>query len=280
MQSQLEELGYEGPTPRVKTTGTLVDKLRRERPMRLSQVQDVAGARVIVAGRFEQDDAVSAIREHFESQGCECKDSDRIANPSHGYRAFHLIVTIDQVNVEIQVRTELQDTWAQIIEELADTWGRGIRYGSEPLNPDARITAGDFSGTRREALLLLLKGLSDVIARLEDGRAALRTLSGLLEHGRTTVEQLAGIAPENLQIAGEIAAFIDGLAGLPQASVIGPLELPDGWRLATGEQAVGILRRTLEWIQQMHDQSAEANRSGEQVLRDTLHRIARATEQE
>ena len=46
---QLAELGYRA-TPRVKTTGTLVDKLRRQHT-RLSQVQDLAGARFVVSDR-------------------------------------------------------------------------------------------------------------------------------------------------------------------------------------------------------------------------------------
>jgi hypothetical protein len=44
-KARLGGLGYP-PTTRVKTTGTLVEKLRREAPMRLSQMQDLAGARI------------------------------------------------------------------------------------------------------------------------------------------------------------------------------------------------------------------------------------------
>src|SRR2546426_4554058 len=36
--------------------------------------------------------------------------------------------------VEIQVRTERQNRWAQIVERLADKWGRQIRYGGDPTD--------------------------------------------------------------------------------------------------------------------------------------------------
>ena len=60
----LSQLGYSATT-RVKTTGTLVEKLQRE-STRLSQIQDLAGARIVVVNRAEQDDAVKLIQEVFD----------------------------------------------------------------------------------------------------------------------------------------------------------------------------------------------------------------------
>lgn len=54
-----------------------------------------------------------------------------------GYRAVHVIAKVDNIPVEVQFRTELQDLWAQVFERLADGWGRQIRYGGEP-DPDVR----------------------------------------------------------------------------------------------------------------------------------------------
>ena len=55
----LRELGLE-PTGRpAKSTGALVEKLHRE-SIRLSQVQDIAGCRVVVADIAEQDRVVEA----------------------------------------------------------------------------------------------------------------------------------------------------------------------------------------------------------------------------
>jgi ppGpp synthetase/RelA/SpoT-type nucleotidyltranferase len=44
--------------------------------------------------------------------------------------AFH-----DSCYVEIQLRTGLQDLWAQVFERFSDIAGRGIRYGDVPDNP-------------------------------------------------------------------------------------------------------------------------------------------------
>jgi len=202
---QLTDLGY-AATTRVKTTGTLVDKLRRERPMRLSQVQDMAGARIVVGNRRTQDEAVETIRRTFESLGNSCRRTDRREDPSHGYRAVHLIVQVGGILVEIQVRTELQDAWAQIVERLADRWGRGIRYGEEPDLPDAMVWVGTGPArSRREAMRLVI-GLSDLIAATEVANehfgAVTRTLTGdelvgqgasLAEHAREREDLLRDI---------------------------------------------------------------------------------------
>jgi ppGpp synthetase/RelA/SpoT-type nucleotidyltranferase len=138
-------------TPRLKTTGTLVEKLQRNPNMALSRMQDIAGARLVAEmNRVEQDQLVAQIVELYP--GVEPKD--RRAEPSFGYRAVHVIVEVDQRFVEIQVRTTLQDLWAQVVERLADLWGRGIRYGELPNNPDVTVVSGY---TRRGIVEQLLK---------------------------------------------------------------------------------------------------------------------------
>jgi ppGpp synthetase/RelA/SpoT-type nucleotidyltranferase len=79
----------------------------------------------------EQNAVVEKIKALFTS----AKVIDRRVAPSHGYRAVHVVAAVDDCPVEIQVRTRLQDLWAQIFEKLADRVGREIRYGSRPLLP-------------------------------------------------------------------------------------------------------------------------------------------------
>ena len=132
----LADLGLE-PGSRLKTVGTLVDKLRRI-PEPLSRIQDVAGARVVAEmNREEQDRLVERITARFD----DCRVRDRRAEPSYGYRAVHVIVRVQGRPVEIQVRTRLQDLWAQIVERVADVWGRDIRYGGPPAEP-GRLVGG------------------------------------------------------------------------------------------------------------------------------------------
>jgi ppGpp synthetase/RelA/SpoT-type nucleotidyltranferase len=163
----LGQLGYSATT-RVKTTGTLIEKLQRE-SARLSQVQDLAGARIVVVNRAKQNDAVNEIREVFERlEGGGCKVIDRRENPSYGYRAVHLVVRLESVPIEIQVRTDLQDIWAQITEKLADRWGRGIRYGEDPENPDAEVQASGLTVRTRRQAIESLGTLSNAVAKAEE----------------------------------------------------------------------------------------------------------------
>ena len=141
-QRRLQALGY-APTTRLKTTGVLVEKLRREGSMKLKGVQDVAGARIVRYGsRTDQDEIVRRIVEEFSDGARPPKVKDRRAEPIAGYRAVHVIVTVQDLPVEVQVRTHLQDRWAQIVESLGDKWGRGIRYGEDPPELDRPVKPG------------------------------------------------------------------------------------------------------------------------------------------
>lgn len=59
---------------------------------------------------------------------------DRRSMPSHGYRAVHVVSTLEGRAVEVQVRTKWQHFWAEGSEKLADTLGSGIKYGVGPAD--------------------------------------------------------------------------------------------------------------------------------------------------
>ena len=157
----LVDLGLE-PGSRSKTTGTIVEKLRRLPSLRLSEMQDLVGARVVLEmTRGEQD----ALVERITACCSNWRVVDRRARPSHGYRAVHVIVRLEGRPVEIQVRTRLQDLWAQIVERLADEWGRGIRYGEAPTDPALQLR-----GMTRQRFVDSLKELSDQVDAVEQVR--------------------------------------------------------------------------------------------------------------
>jgi hypothetical protein len=54
---------------------------------------------------------------------------DRREKPSHGYRAFHLVVKYADKLVEIQIRSSLQQLWAELSEKLSDTIDPALKYG-------------------------------------------------------------------------------------------------------------------------------------------------------
>lgn len=148
-------------TSRVKSTGTLVEKLLRGSSFK--SIQDVAGARIVTGGGLEQQDrVVDAIQRVFGQSSC--RTVDRRQSPNHGYRAVHVIVTCQELPVEIQVRTELQDIWAQTMERLADRWGRGLRYGDPLVGADLEVAPHFTRGT----VLDLVMDLGPAFARFEE----------------------------------------------------------------------------------------------------------------
>lgn len=119
-----EKLSLE-PTGRpAKSTTAIIDKLRRE-SIRLSQIQDIAGCRLVISDIVEQERVVHALKALFANTDTV----DRRDKPSHGYRAVHVVVSVDRKVVEVQVRTALQHQWAELSEKLSDLLDPSIKYG-------------------------------------------------------------------------------------------------------------------------------------------------------
>lgn len=119
-----EQLGL-APTGRpAKSTSSLIEKLQRE-SIRLSQVQDIAGCRIVVSVVAEQEKVLSSLRNIFP----KITVVDRRVKPSYGYRAVHVIVEISEKLIEIQVRSFLQHLWAEFSEKLSDVADPAIKYG-------------------------------------------------------------------------------------------------------------------------------------------------------
>lgn len=130
-----KELALE-PTGRpAKSTTSIVEKLRRE-SIRLTQIQDIAGCRLIVPGIVEQNNIAQALAKLF----ARTTIVDRRQQPSHGYRAVHVVVNHGGKMVEIQVRTALQHLWAELSEKLSDMNDPSIKYGGGDENTQGALT--------------------------------------------------------------------------------------------------------------------------------------------
>lgn len=138
----------------LKTTLSIVAKLKRDGVKQLSAMQDIGGCRVTVVNLSEQNELTAKLMSAFP----EAKLYDRVAKPSHGYRAKHLVVKTRTRRIEIQVRTELQNYWALWSETASDAFGQQIKYGS-----------GD-----QEIQNLLLRA-SKAVALAEDEQIAITT---------------------------------------------------------------------------------------------------------
>lgn len=134
-----------------KSTPSIIAKLRRE-SVRLSQMQDIGGLRVVVSNVSVQNRVLQKIGLLYPN----ARVVDHRNDPQNGYRAVHVIVEEHGRFVEIQVRTSVQNSWAQLSEKYADVFDQGIKYGEGP-----------------KRVLDNLKYLSDYAMNLENREVAL-----------------------------------------------------------------------------------------------------------
>jgi ppGpp synthetase/RelA/SpoT-type nucleotidyltranferase len=181
-----------------KSTQAIVEKLRRQ-SCRLGQIQDIAGCRLVVVDAAAQDTALRRLLEMFPSALLY----DRRSDPSHSYRAVHLVVRRYDRTVEIQLRTALQDLWATLSEKLADWFGNEVKYGGGPdavrqlLKRSARLVA---SVERDEQNLVFARLRSD-----EQGRRIARLREHAAENpGQGDAEVLIELEAEHTELARQL----------------------------------------------------------------------------
>jgi ppGpp synthetase/RelA/SpoT-type nucleotidyltranferase len=109
----------------VKTIRSILAKLRRQSTT-LRQIQDLVGCRLVVHDIVDQNEWLTALSSIFTV----AQIVDRRPSPQHGYRAVHFIVRDGALRFEVQLRTVLQDRWANIVEKLDDRLGTQLKYGS------------------------------------------------------------------------------------------------------------------------------------------------------
>lgn len=129
-----------------KTQQSIVDKLRRQSNLRLPQMQDIAGCRIVAEGGSEFVKKIeSVLTGAFDQSGWQVESKDR---DDHGYRAIHTIVKKGAKFYEIQLRTYAQDIWANLVESMSDE-GNTLKYGGtateQPLMKKLKLLADEFS---------------------------------------------------------------------------------------------------------------------------------------
>jgi len=197
------------PTSRVKNTGTILEKLRRQGGWTLASMQDIAGMRIV--GPFDrrgQDEIVAQLAGLFGDGTSAPKVIDRREAPMHGYRAVHVVVFPAGSPIEIQVRTARQHEWAELFEKLADLVGRGIRYGEPPQSGLVEEELGGASAAIREVIRLRLELRRATVAQA----LALAEWLSAVEEGESTAPEDPELDAMRRSIDAEIAAFRESLA--------------------------------------------------------------------
>jgi GTP pyrophosphokinase len=115
---------------RLKRMPQILNKLGRFSSMRLTQMEDIAGCRAILAGGApEVAGVLRRIRRNWDIIGID----DYVKNPKPtGYRAIHIVVRRDGHPVEIQLRTPGQHEWAEAVERIASRIREPLKDGGGP----------------------------------------------------------------------------------------------------------------------------------------------------
>jgi ppGpp synthetase/RelA/SpoT-type nucleotidyltranferase len=119
---------------RPKRLERIWEKLMRQPKMRLSQMEDVGGCRSVVPGLREVGMLAGLLMAQMEVNGFEVvEDTDYYQNPkASGYRARHIVVKVAGRRVEVQLRSERQEEWAQRVEDAGGQTGYNVKDGDAP----------------------------------------------------------------------------------------------------------------------------------------------------
>lgn len=114
---------------RVKTLESLSEKrnyLTRSTGEPNPVIKDLLGVRIVVPFQEEVEQAVALLREHFNTKEIERK-SEKLTFREFAYDSVHVEIPLDgnlelpaacKPVIEVQVRTILQDAWAEVEHEL------------------------------------------------------------------------------------------------------------------------------------------------------------------
>ena len=135
LRSCLRALDVEGEvTQRLKRVPTIVDKLLRQPTMKLSQMHDIGGCRVVLGSAAEVEKVKSRFSRNSRTRnGKDDRIIDYVERPrTSGYRAVHLRTVYCDRKVEVQLRTPGQHAWAVFVEELGGIFEHDLKSGLGP----------------------------------------------------------------------------------------------------------------------------------------------------
>jgi ppGpp synthetase/RelA/SpoT-type nucleotidyltranferase len=125
LKSKIREQDIVSLSRRLKRIESIQIKLRRFKTMRLSTLQDIAGIRVVLKDEAALQKAFSTLRGLSSRHTLKRVDNYHNTPKPDGYRGFHLIYqNEDNLQIEVQLRTELEHIWATAVEiygELQET---------------------------------------------------------------------------------------------------------------------------------------------------------------
>lgn len=161
---------------RLKRKPQILRKLQRF-SARLSQLQDIGGARIIVDNNNDVDQLVSYLEEKISKQDnirlLRMTDYRGDGREDSGYRAFHIMMERDGMKLELQLRSKIQHYWAETIERTSVVYGHHLKE-----------LEGD------QTVINYFKCLSDLFYEIEAGRKPNPALKTKVEKLRIESENI------------------------------------------------------------------------------------------
>lgn len=141
---------------RLKRKPQIIRKLNRL-SVRLTQLQDIGGCRIIVQKNSDVDKLHKYLLENVRKQSVfqvdKSTDYRELGRDDTGYRALHVILKRSGIHLELQIRSRIQHYWSESIERTS------VIYGYHLKESEGDPTVIDY-----------FKNLSDVFFEIEAGR--------------------------------------------------------------------------------------------------------------
>lgn len=158
---------------RLKRMDTIRDKLDREPSMSLARMHDIGGCRAVLPDQAAVDDVIERLRSQRRWDLLP-RTWDYVNDPKpDGYRAKHLVRRKDGVLIEIQLRTEVQHVWAELVERMDRNLGTKLKSGR--ADPAVRallargaeaLSAFELGALDRDATMTELQSIVDAARRI------------------------------------------------------------------------------------------------------------------
>ena len=129
----VEEIKFHQITERIKEKHKLEGKIfkKNHKYSKLDEITDIAGIRIITYFEDEVDRIAKIIESEFDVDPENSIDKRTMENDKFGYRSLHYVVSLNKsrlklleykkfsgLKVEIQIRTILQHSWAEIEHDI------------------------------------------------------------------------------------------------------------------------------------------------------------------
>ncbi|MGV1803921.1 RelA/SpoT domain-containing protein [Agrobacterium vitis] len=179
---------------RLKRRPQILRKLRRL-SVRLTQLQDIGGCRIIVEKNIDVDSLIifvkTKIKESNFAKIVREADYRELGRDDTGYRAYHIILEMSGYRIELQLRSRIQHYWSESIERTSVLYGYRLKEKE-----------GD------QVIIDYFKSFSNALHLIENNKAIESADEIELQQKRQIAEQHISSVTNNKNLGGHVNSDI------------------------------------------------------------------------